>query len=132
MDMEAVFPRLVGPPGELVPEVDPARLKEAWGTCAWDRATGQGAWKELGTPPVDARALTYRCMMLKLLDSIPDNAPEEVLRLVAPLKQNGHLIEAALNVGARFPMTWLPGVGSHPMPYDLEAFVEEVRKERGV
>jgi hypothetical protein len=131
--LDALFPQLVGPPGEPVPEVDPDQLKAFWDIYdkIKSRAYGPGASHE-SPLAVYGRAIIYRCMMLKLLESIPDNAPAEVLRLIAPLRQNGHLVEAAVKVGARFSMTWLPGVGNHPLPYDLAAFVEEVRKEQEV
>jgi hypothetical protein len=64
-------------------------------------------------------------MQLGLLSTVPlEVAPE-----LASLRQDGELTQAALKVGAQFPMTWVAVGAEGQMPFDLEAFIAEVQKE---
>ena len=119
---------MIGPdaPGELIPEVDPEQMKSYW--AIYDResrvAYSLEAW-HLSPTSVYGKPVVYRCWMLKMLEGIPAGAVAQV----DSITQDGHLIEAAVRVGARFPMRWMRlGAGTQESPYDIEAFIEEVRR----
>jgi hypothetical protein len=62
--------------------------------------------------------------MLRLLEASPNNP-------LPSLKQDGQLPEAVFKVAARMRLEWVAvGVPTNgAAPFDLEAFIEEVRKQ---
>jgi len=111
-----------------VPSVDMTDLKSAWDICRekWRQARGTVA---VGTslielacsPGADIRAVTYRCAMLQMLENVRGD-------LLAPWKQSGQFQEAVFGVAAKIPMNWI-GEGLSQLPFDVDAFLEEVRKQ---
>ena len=112
---------------EPIPEVDPNQMKAYWDIYDKEKdvAYAASAW-HLSPGAVYGKPLVYRCWMLKLLESVP----VEAMPQLASIKENGRLIDAAVRVGARFPMKWMK-MGKQELPYDRAAFIEEVRKESG-
>jgi hypothetical protein len=48
------------------------------------------------------------------------------------LKDNGQFREPVFKAAARMPLTWMAvGVPANGFPFDVSAFIEEVRKESG-
>jgi len=122
--------RLYGDPGEPVASVDVADLKSVWDMyqdIASQRPGGgvgvdSSLIERVCSPRADIRAVVYRCQMLSLLEMLPGD-------LLATWKQSGQLQEAVLRVAARIPMNWMGEGVSHSLPFDVDAFFEEVRKE---
>jgi hypothetical protein len=122
--------RFYGDPGEAVASVDVADLKSVWDM--YQDVTSQHPGGGVGvdrsliervcSPRADIRAVVYRCQMLSLLEMLPGD-------LLATWKQSGQLQEAVLRVAARIPMSWMGEGVSHSLPFDVDAFFEEVRKE---
>jgi hypothetical protein len=120
----------VGHPGEPVPTVDVADFKSVWaiyqdiesrhprgtvGVCS-------SVIEHACSPGADIRAVTYRCGMLQILEMLRGE-------LLATLKQSGQFQEAVFTVAARIPMNWMGEGVSHSLPFDVDAFFEEVRKD---
>jgi hypothetical protein len=128
--------RYVGKPGEQVPPVDPADLKAVWkayeDTKERDPATragglfvGSGILQRACSPQADTRAVIYRCWLLRMLEFFPGDFWQTKLN-------DGQFLEAAFKVGARMPLEWMAiGQPRKGLPFDLTAFIEEVRKESG-
>jgi hypothetical protein len=125
MDDDSRRGRMMGHPGRPIPAVSDELFKAVWKDYEKTEgrvAYGPGVLEGMFPPGTDIAALGHRCLLLKLVDTLPPD--------VAPsLRQDGKMPEAALRVAARFPMTWPTVEGSHPFPFDLEAFLEEVRNE---
>ncbi len=122
--------RFYGDLGEPVASVDVADLKSVWDMyqdiASQHPGGGVGVDSSLiervCSPRADIRAVVYRCQMLSLLEMLPGD-------LLATWKQSGQLQEAVLRVAARIPMNWMGEGLSHSLPFDVDAFFEEVRKE---
>jgi hypothetical protein len=134
MDKSALLARLMGTPGDPVPPVDIADMNAAY-RCFKEAKAGKGSigigiglLERVCSPGADVRAVSYRVMQLGLFTRV---FPEMLHHLppLAPMVQDGELTEAALMVGARFPMKWLAVGVEGQMPFDLEAFIAEVQKE---
>jgi hypothetical protein len=70
----------------------------------------------------DIGAVTYRCAMLGILEMLSAE------RLV-PWRAN-EFLAAVLKVAATIPMKWMEtGVPQSELPFDVDAFFQEVRKE---
>jgi hypothetical protein len=120
----------VGHPGEPVPTVDVADFKSVWaiyqdiesrhprGTVGVDSSVIEHAC----SPGADIRAVTYRCGMLQILEMLRGE-------LLATWKQSGQFQEAVFTVAVRIPMNWIGEGVSHGLPFDVDTFFEEVRKE---
>jgi hypothetical protein len=111
-------------PGDPVPPVRPEDLKALWDL--FEETGGRAVFfgdtlKDKFPQGTDLRALNYRCMQLLVFGAAPE---------MPPLKQEGKMPEAVLRVASRFPMVWqVVGAKDQGQPYDLEAFLEEVRNE---
>jgi hypothetical protein len=122
--------RFYGDLGEPVASVDVADLKSVWDMyldiTSQHPGGGVGVDSSLiervCSPRADIRAVVYRCQMLSLLEMLPGD-------LLTTWKQSGQLQEAVLRVAARIPMNWMGEGLSHSLPFDVDAFFEEVRKE---
>jgi hypothetical protein len=120
----------VGHPGEPVPSVNVADFKSVWaiyediesrlprGTFGIDSSVIERAC----SPGADVRAISYRCSMLQILEMLRAD-------LLASWKQSGQFQEAVFRVVARIPMNWIGEGLSHSLPFDVDAFFEEVRNE---
>ena len=119
-----------GHPSGPVPTVNVADFKSVWaiyqdiesrhprGTVGIDNRVIEHAC----SPGADIRAVTYRCGMLQILEMLRGDP-------LATWKQSGQFQEAVFRVAARIPMTWMGEGLSHSLPFDVDAFFEEVRKE---
>ena len=117
-------------PGEPVPSVNVADFKSVWaiyqeiesrhprGTIGVDRSVIEHAC----SPGADIPAVTYRCGMLQILEMVRGD-------LLVTGKQDGQFQDAVCRVAARIPMNWIGEGMSHGLPFDVDAFFEEVRKE---
>jgi hypothetical protein len=117
----------IGKAGDAVPVVDPADMQAVWAYHQETAArypqggvfTGMGVLKHLCSPGADIRAVSYRSMMLGLL--------ELMLESVWP---GGKPSEAAFKVAARMELRWMAvGVPSRGLPFDVQTFLGEVRGE---
>jgi hypothetical protein len=118
------------PVGHPVPTVNVADFKSVWaiyqdiesrnprGTVGVDSRIIERAC----SPEADIRAVSYRCWMLQILEMLRGD-------LLATWKQSGQFQEAVFRVAARTPMNWMGEGLSHSLPFDVDAFLEEVRKE---
>ena len=122
---------LYGNPGEPVPTIDVGDLKSVWDM--YQNIESQHPGGSVGvdsclidrvcTPGADIRAVVYRCQMLGLLEMLPGDR-------LATRKQNGRLHEAVFRVAATIPMKWMEiGVPQSSLPFDVDAFFQEVQKE---
>ena len=111
-------------PGELMPEIDPDTFKAAWDNYEkhGNRNIGLSAFGAEVVDP-DAWAIGFRCTELKMLESIEE---EKAGVSLAALKKDGRISETAIRIFAQLPMK-KPIFGLQPLPYDLEAFIEEVK-----
>ena len=117
----------IGKAGDLVPPVDPADLKQLW-TYSQELhakypnggiATGIEVLKHLCSPSADTRAVSYRCMMLGLLEMMLETA-----------WPGGQPSESAFKVAARMELRWMGvGVPQKGLQFDLESFLVEIRGE---
>jgi hypothetical protein len=126
------FSALFGPEGESVPEVDPEDLKAVAREYEEMRkrhpgkqfAIGMELLKDVCKPGVDVSAVSYRYMYVSLLPLIAaQKSPETEMsafqeKLSAVLK-DGELIDAALKVAAKIPMTW----AKKGLPFDFDEFL---------
>ena len=124
----------VGPPGQPVPAVDAADLKAVWNVYEDEKQrdpaarrggifVGPEALLRACSPQADSRAVIYRSWMLQLFDLFSADA-------LAPRRKGGQLHEAVFRVGARMRLTWMAvGVPWNGLPFDVSAFLEEVRKK---
>jgi hypothetical protein len=94
-------------PGEPVPPVNVADFKSVW-----------AIYQDIA----DIHAVTYRCGMLQILEMVRGD-------LLVSWKQNGQFQDAVFRVAARIPMKWIAEGMSQSLPFDVDAFFEEVRKE---
>lgn len=116
--------------GEPVPTVNVADFKSVWaiyqdiesrhprGTVGVD----SGVIEQVCSPGADIRAVTYRCGMLQILEMVRGD-------LLVTWKQNGQFQDAVFRIAARIPMNWIGEGMSQSLPFDVDAFFEEVRKE---
>ena len=122
--------RFYGDLGEPVASVDVADLKSVWdmyqNIASQHPGGGVGVDSSLiervCSPRADIRAVVYRCQMLPLVEMLPGD-------LLATWKQSGQLQEAVLRVASRIPMNWMGEGLSRSLPFDVDAFFEELRKE---
>ena len=121
-----------GTPGEDVPTVDVADLKSVWSIYKAVEAMNPGKQGSVGvdieivrgacSAGADICAVTYRCAMLRILEMLYAE------RLV-PSRAN-EFLAAELKVAATIPMKWMEtGVPQSGLPFDVDAFFQEVRKE---
>jgi len=119
-----------GTPGEDVPTVDVADLKSVWSIYRDMEARNPG--KQFGvdidiirgacSAGADIGAITYRCAMLGILEMLSAE------RLVS--WRANEFLAAVLKVAATIPMKWMEtGVPQSGLPFDVDAFFQEVRKE---
>jgi hypothetical protein len=117
----------IGKAGDPVPVVDPADMKKLWTYSQELRAkypnggvaTGIEVLKHMCSPGADTRAVSYRCMMLGLLEMMLETA-----------WPGGQPSEAAFKVVSRMELRWMAvGVPQKGLPFDLESFLAEVRGE---
>jgi hypothetical protein len=128
MDDEGTFWR--GHVGEPVPSVNVADLKAAWeigeriesqhagGTVAIASTVIENAC----SPGADIRSIGYRCGMLRILEMCRGD-------VLATWKQSGQFHDGVFRVVATIPMTWIGEGLSQRLPFDVDAFLEELRKE---
>jgi hypothetical protein len=119
-----------GTPGEDVPTVDVADLKSVWSIYRDMEARNPGKQFGVGIDIIrgacsagaDIGAVTYRCAMLGMLEMLSAE------RLV-PWRAN-EFLATVLKVAATIPMKWMEtGVPQSGLPFDVDAFFQEVRKE---
>jgi len=117
----------IGKAGDPVPVVDPADMKKLWTYSQELRAkypnggvaTGIEVLKHMCSPGADTRAVSYRCMMLGLLEMMLETA-----------WPGGQPSEAAFKVVSRMELRWMAvGVPQKGLPFDLESFLVEIRGE---
>jgi hypothetical protein len=128
--LEESIPELdsfIGKPGEAVPAVDPADMKAVWAYQQETAArypqggvfTGMGVLKHLCSPGADIRAVSYRSMMLGLLELMLESA-----------WPGGKPSESTFKVASRTELRWMAvGVPSRGLPFDVQTFLGEVRGE---
>jgi hypothetical protein len=126
------WPDLAEGPNEMVPEVDPDKLKDALahyrGRDGMVRLDGllryQGPTEE-----AEAEALRARTVHLGFLESAGTaNLPEGVPDLFSVLQNDGRLSDTAIRVFAKFPLRKMC-LGHNPPPLDFEGFIREVQRE---
>jgi len=119
-----------GTPGVDVPVVDVADLKSVWSIYRDREAGNPGIQfgvdldiiRGVCSAGADVGAVTYRCAMLGMLEML---SAERLL----PWRAD-EFFAAAAKVAATIPMQWMEaGVPQSRLPFDVDAFFEEVRKE---
>ena len=127
--------RLFGPPGQPVPEVDPADVKAVWelGRDIEKRhpvktgelhayAVGIEMFKAACKPGANIPAIFYRGMMLWML-------VRHVQDQIAPWLKEGNPDDAIFRAIAQVPMEWMGvGVVRNGLPFDAEDFMRRVKK----
>lgn len=119
-------------PGEDVPKVDMADLKAVQRLYKTVGAMNPGKQGVVGVDTdivraacsagADIGAVTYRCGMLGLLRMLPGD-------LLAPWMNSGEFHDAVFKVAASIQMKWIEvGIPRPSLPFDVEAFLQEVRK----
>jgi hypothetical protein len=127
MDDEAGF---WGHLGEPVPTVNVADLKAAWEIGERIEAQHAGGTVAIAStvienacsPGADIRSIGYRCGMLRILEMWRGD-------VLAMWKRSGQFHDAVFRVVATIPMTWIGEGLSQSLPFDVDAFFEELRKE---
>ncbi len=130
MDSHAM---LAGNPGEGVPAGEITDLKSLWSLYkniesrhpGEQFAVGRSVIEQALSATADVGAVGYRCAMLHILEKLPGD-------LLTPWKESGQLGDALFSVAARVPMNWI-GVDTtcSGLPFDLHAFLDELRREKG-
>ncbi len=119
--------RFIGKPGDPVPVVDPADMKAVWAyqqetTARYPQGgvfTGMEVLQHICSPSADARAVSYRSMMLGLLEMMLETA-----------WPGGRPSEAAFKVASRMDLRWMGvGVPQKGLPFDVERFLTEIHAE---
>ncbi|HEY6304644.1 MAG TPA: hypothetical protein VIX14_16420 [Terriglobales bacterium] len=119
-------------PDEDVPKVDVPDLKAVRGLYKAVEGMNPGQQGCVGidieivraacSAGADVGAVSYRYSMLQLLTMFPGD-------LLAPWSDNGEFHDAVFKVAARIQMKWIEvGVPQPRLPFDLEVFLQEVRK----
>jgi hypothetical protein len=131
-DEQEAMGKLLGEPGELVPEVDFADIKAMWDFMQdtkkrrpeWEGrfAIGAGVYQSVCSPGADIRAVSYRLSILGMVG-----------HLLEPVYSGGQFTEAALKAAAKVEMNWLPvGVPQKGFPFDVIEFLARARAEAEV
>ena len=123
--------RPFGTPGEPVPMVDAADFKSAWNFFRQIESEHPGGGigidveliKRACSAGADIGAVAYRCQMLWLLEMCRGDA-------LIPWKRSGQFDEAVFGVAANIPMKWMEvGVPQPDLPFEADAFIEQVREQ---
>jgi hypothetical protein len=113
------------PPGApRVPSVESGHLRKLW-DC-WRRHQGAGVGRtlvELECGPVDDWA-SYRASMLWALLFDPNDP-------LAPWRRELGLDDVVFRVAAVFPIEWVGEGISHGLPFDVDAFLQQLRDRGG-
>jgi hypothetical protein len=126
-DSKEAMGKLLGPPGEQVPEVDFADMKAMWDFIQDTKkrhpkgrvGIGEGIWRKLCSPGADIHAVSYRLTMLGLFE-----------QFLEPAYPGGHWSESALKAASKMELTWLSvGVQQNGFPFDVLEFLGRARAE---
>lgn len=74
------------------------------------------------SPGADIRAIGYRCGMLRILTMWPGD-------VLATWRRRGQFHDAVFTVLATLPMIWVEIGELNSLPFDIDAFLEELRKQ---
>ena len=113
-----------------MPTVDASDITSIWNLLEYIHNTSSGPSAGVGVEAlkgvcglgVDVAPVWYRLAMVQMLAMM---GQEEL----AALKDNEAFRSTVFKVAARIPLTWAEfGVPSEGLPFDVDAFLEEVRK----
>ena len=115
-------PPFGGNPGEPVAEVDPDDLKAFWQEISNLQPSDPGQHvtvgfevKALAKPGVNAEAVWYRSMMIRLLNEF---AHEQL----APWIKDEEVSDPVFRTMATIPMEWIGSTEREGLPFDVEEF----------
>jgi len=89
-------------------------------------ALGAGVLEQVCGPGANVFALWYRYTMVKLLAKFSAGIPENPF---APWIKDGQWHDAVFKVGSKSPMEWIGRWTRKGLPFDVEAFLAELKKE---
>jgi len=139
-----------GAGGDVAPAVDPRDLQAVWKLFRDEqnrdpraKAIGLERIRQVCSEGADPRAVSYRCMVLGMLDNIcslilqhagaagqgdaSGTLEQGRNKWLSFRRQNGDLEEAALKVAATFPMKKMQGgVVSNDLPFDVGEFLKQI------
>jgi hypothetical protein len=115
-------PPFGGNPGEPVAEVEPDDLKTFWQEISNLQARDPGQHvtvgfeaKAIAKPGVNAEAVWYRSMMIRLLNEF---AHEQL----APWIKDEEVSDPVFRTMATIPMEWIGSTEREGLPFDVEEF----------
>jgi hypothetical protein len=124
-------PSFGGNPGEPVAEVDPDDLKTLWQEISNLQATDPGQHvaigfeaKVLAKPGVNAEAVWYRSMMIRLLNEFKHEQ-------LAPWIKDEEVSDAVFRTMATISIEWIGSTEREGLPFDVEEFFRRL-SEGGV